>query len=114
MPFKNLNSPESIASARRARRKHYENNKEQYYRRNREKKDAMRAHLRTVKDVPCMDCGMKYPYYVMDLDHREPSKKSGNINTIMTKGSWKKFLVEIDKCDVVCANCHRERTWKKE
>lgn len=99
--------------ARAARRKHYENNKEQYYRRNAEKKQKMIEHLRSVKDVPCMDCGKKYPYYVMDMDHRDPALKEGGINAIINRGSWKKLLEEINKCDVVCANCHRERTHKQ-
>jgi hypothetical protein len=99
--------------ARESRRKHYYNNKEQYLERNRKVKEKMTEHLREIKDVPCMDCGVKYPYYVMDLDHRDPSEKSGNINRILGNGSWKKFLEEIDKCDVVCSNCHRERTWNK-
>jgi len=99
--------------ARASRRKHYLNNKDQYYRRNKEKKEKMISHLRSIKDVPCMDCNVKYPYYVMDLDHRNPEQKSGSINEIINRGSWQKFFDEINKCDVVCANCHRERTHKK-
>ena len=110
MPYKDPTDPRNIEAARLARRKHYKKNKDQYYKRNQDKKIAMRDHLHKVKDVPCMDCGVKYPYYVMDLDHRDPSKKSGSINMVMNKGSWKNYLLEIEKCDVVCANCHRERT----
>jgi hypothetical protein len=97
--------------AKEARRKHYHNNKEQYLERNKKRKAEMIEHLRKVKDIPCMDCGIKYPYYVMDLDHREPENKSHNINQSIARGNWKKFLEEIDKCDVVCSNCHRIRTW---
>lgn len=99
--------------ARESRRKHYYNNKEQYFERNKEKKRKMREYLRNVKDIPCMDCGVKYPSYVMDLDHRDPADKAGNIDQLINRGSWKKFLEEIDKCDVICSNCHRERTWNK-
>lgn len=99
--------------ARAARRKHYQNNKEQYLARNKDKREKMISHLRNIKDVPCMDCGVKYPYYVMDLDHRDPAEKTENINQAIARGSWKKFLEEIDKCDVICSNCHRERTWNK-
>ncbi len=73
----------------------------------------MKEYLRMVKDVPCLDCGKKYPYYVMDMDHREPDKKEYNISRMINCGSWKKFKEEIDKCDIVCSNCHRERTYQQ-
>lgn len=96
--------------ARAARRKHYENNKQQYLDRNAKKKTEMREHLIDIKNVPCMDCKISYPSYVMDLDHRDPADKVADINIVISSGSWKKFYAEIEKCDVVCANCHRERT----
>lgn len=100
--------------AREARRKHYQNNKDQYLERNKKKKIEMRDYLNNIKNVPCMDCKVSYPPYVMDLDHRVREDKVAEINIIMKQGSWKKFLDEIDKCDVVCANCHRERTYKQQ
>jgi L-lysine 2,3-aminomutase len=57
-----------------------------------------------------MDCGVSYPYYVMDFDHRDPAKKKDGVATLVKKGNVKRLLEEIDKCDVVCSNCHRERT----
>lgn len=56
-----------------------------------------------------MDCGVPYPYYVMEFDHRDPSQKLANIGRLLGN-SWKRLKDEIAKCDVVCANCHRERT----
>jgi len=99
--------------ARIARRKHYENNREQYYRNNEIKKDRMRVYLKSIKDVPCNDCNIKYPSYVMDFDHRDQKQKLGSINSRIMRGSWKKLQEEIKKCDVVCANCHRVRTAKQ-
>ena len=96
--------------ARAARRKHYENNKEQYLERNKNKKIEMRNYLNKIKNVPCMDCGIQYPPYVMDLDHRDPEQKIDNVGRFISSGSWDKLIQEIEKCDVVCANCHRERT----
>jgi hypothetical protein len=107
MPYKDPKDPRAKAS----RLKHYYNNKEQYFERNRLKENEMREYLNNIKDVSCMDCNVKYPSYVMDLDHRDPMLKIENINDSIKRGSWKKFLEEIEKCDVVCSNCHRERTW---
>lgn len=57
-----------------------------------------------------MDCGVHYPSYVMDFDHRDPSTKKGGVGKFVSVG-WKSLKEEIAKCDLVCANCHRERTW---
>lgn len=99
--------------AREARRKHYHANKEQYFARNAQKKIEMRKYLAEVKNVPCMDCNIKYPVYVMDFDHKDQSEKVANVGQIVLQGSWKKLYAEIEKCDVVCSNCHRIRTAKQ-
>ena len=65
--------------------------------------------IHKLKDIPCMDCGVEYPHYVMDFDHRDPSTKFKTIAR-MVGYSLKRVQEEIDKCDVVCANCHRIRT----
>ncbi|MDQ3748589.1 MAG: hypothetical protein M3367_06190 [Acidobacteriota bacterium] len=64
-----------------------------------------------MKNRPCADCEKTYPPYVMDFDHTE--------NKLFTIGAGlhnyhKKVIAEIAKCDVVCANCHRERTFGKK
>ncbi len=74
----------------------------------------MRARLysQEAKKVPCVDCGISYPYYVMDFDHRE--EKTTEINKLVKGGpSLKTLQKEIDKCDVVCSNCHRIRTFNR-
>ena len=65
--------------------------------------------IESAKAVPCADCGQRYPHYVMDFDHRDPTIKVMNVGETRSKA---KTLEEIAKCDVVCSNCHRERTWK--
>lgn len=58
---------------------------------------------------PCMDCGLCYPYFVMDFDHL--GEKLKNISKMASQGySLVKVMEEIKKCDLVCANCHRFRT----
>ena len=61
------------------------------------------------KDKPCADCGIRYPSYVMDFDHTLGNKLH-NISR-MRNHSIENLLIEIAKCDVVCANCHRIRTF---
>jgi hypothetical protein len=72
-------------------------------------RDKLREIIRTAKDVPCLDCGVKYPYYVMDFDHLED--KIFNVGHMVGRGIPVSMVItEIAKCEVVCSNCHRERT----
>ena len=65
-----------------------------------------------IKKTPCMDCGKRYPPEVMEFDHI-PTRgtKELNVSTASYKVSTKRLLKEIEKCDLVCANCHRIRTF---
>lgn len=68
----------------------------------------LRAVLNEAKSKPCADCGQNYPPYVMDFDHK------GNKEFVISDSLFKgisKLEQEMAKCDVVCANCHRERTF---
>lgn len=54
-----------------------------------------------------MECGEDDPA-CLDLHHREPDTKKMKISKMVTWGYSKdKLQAEMDKCDVVCANCHR-------
>jgi hypothetical protein len=63
------------------------------------------------KSKPCMDCGHKFIPFVMDLDHVRGKKKFA-LSTCGTR-SRKSIQKEIAKCDAICSNCHRIRTWKR-
>lgn len=71
---------------------------------------ARREMLRSLKDKPCADCGISYPYYVMEFDHVRGVKK--HHLSLVNSFTDEQFLAEIDKCEVVCANCHRYRTYR--
>lgn len=65
------------------------------------------ALMKELKEKPCADCGEQYPYYVMDLDHRPDEIKVCDVSRLHRE---KDIRAEAAKCDVVCANCHRERS----
>jgi RecJ-like exonuclease len=77
------------------------------------RKKAIRDHIKEKKKVPCADCKCKYPWYVMDFDHVRGRKKFNLSNAALHMKSIKKIDLEIEKCEVVCANCHRERTFSR-
>lgn len=49
----------------------------------------------------------------MDFDHVR-GRKLFNVAVGAFNVTEEKLLVEIDKCDVVCANCHRQRTHERQ
>lgn len=61
------------------------------------------------KAKPCADCGVQYPPHVMGFDHRPGEEKVNDLARMKTY-SVQRILAEIAKCDVVCHNCHAERT----
>jgi hypothetical protein len=76
-------------------------------------RSVMRTYINKIKDVPCLDCKKRYQSCVMDFDHRDRKTKEIDIGR-MINGGWSKEKVDIEikKCDIVCANCHRIRTYK--
>ena len=68
-----------------------------------------RAIIASAKNVPCADCGGDFPSWVMQFDH-VGSDKLRNVAGMSTY-SVQKLMSEIEKCEVVCANCHADRTY---
>jgi hypothetical protein len=62
----------------------------------------------------CFDCKVKYPHYILEFDHRPGVKKVDIVYRVLKKfgrdAAWK----EVRKCDVVCSNCHKARTYMRE
>lgn len=72
---------------------------------------AFREWINSLKKKPCKDCGGKFHPVVMDLDHVRGEK----IKNISGMWSWEreKVLEELEKCDLICSNCHRVRTHER-
>lgn len=67
----------------------------------REKKDFINS-----QKTKCEKCGERR-VYVLDFHHRDKGEKDFTIGRL-NKGSLEVLQQEIDKCSVLCANCHRE------
>lgn len=69
--------------------------------------------IRQAKARPCIDCGVEYPYWIMQFDHVRGIKEFA-LNAC-TGGciGIEPIKTEIAKCDVVCANCHADRTYQR-
>jgi len=62
-------------------------------------------------EAGCADCGLKTNSpEIYDLDHYQGNKVN-NVSRLISKRSPIELVVdELEKCEVVCANCHRLRT----
>jgi hypothetical protein len=92
-------------------RQHYEANRQRYIDQARERKDALRLErtkylIAFFAAHPCTDCGEQDPI-VLEFDHLRD--KLFDITQAPYR-SWPSILDEVEKCEVVCANCHRRRT----
>lgn len=96
---------------------YYSKNKKKHIERvrknTRSRRKRLQEFVRNLKNKPCTDCGNKYHHYAMDFDHID-SNKSFNISKGIDLGfSKEKLLKEIRKCELVCSNCHRVRTFNR-
>jgi hypothetical protein len=96
-------------------KENYLSNKEAYSKRskieNKKRRIEQRILIDSFKEAPCVDCKQTFPPYVMDFDHVEDNKYT-NVSSMLGH-SKEKVLEEIAKCELVCANCHRIRTYNR-
>ncbi len=92
---------------------YYQRHRAQEIARVRSRQEATRDLLRDIRRVACSDCGRNFAPHQMDFDHRDPLLKAFGLTTSRAMlVSRNDLLAEVAKCDVVCANCHRLRTWR--
>lgn len=134
MPYADLTSERARVSACAATKRYYRKNRETilekakgkkaqliWYHGNREKcLDSGRRCRQRKRDWfqqlklarGCADCGYAIHHAALDFDHVR-RKKLFTIGTIGAYRSRQALEAEVEKCDVVCANCHRIRTYER-
>ena len=61
----------------------------------------------------CVDCGYNKYAGALDFHHRDPKEKKFKIAGRTSLAFGPELKNELDKCDLLCANCHRERHAKE-
>jgi hypothetical protein len=107
MPYSDLDNK------RAANQRYAVKNKDQKNTVTRNNRASKQRFLDAVKSFPCLDCGYFWPPYVMHLDHLNADTKVDNVSKLLRSVSWAKLVTEIMKCDLVCANCHSERSHQR-
>jgi hypothetical protein len=73
-------------------------------------RNKCKQFIKDSKNKPCADCKITYPHYVMQFDHVR-GEKLFTIGASVSLYGIPSIKAEIEKCEVVCANCHSTRTW---
>lgn len=105
--------------------KHYRKHKDKYDDYARQRHRDLKKNRRSIqtwledrfKLIPCMDCNKMWPFCSMDFDHRPDEVKSFCVSKmnlrVINASNIAMTMKEVDKCDYVCASCHRIRTWER-
>ena len=79
----------------------------------RKRRDEQMDLLIRLRQMPCMSCGGTFPVCAMEFDHRDGATKRGNVSQMAGDVRISILLEEIAKCDIVCTNCHRDRSFQR-
>lgn len=97
------------------KQEHYSKNKQRYVdqataRTQRILEERTQFLIRFFACHPCRDCGEEDPV-VLEFDHL--GDKVFAISQGIRRQKWETVLAEMEKCEVVCANCHRRRSMER-
>lgn len=105
MPYKD--ESERIVKHKEYSRKYYEANKEKVKAKAAETKKRQRAAFADFKaTLKCNRCGFNHPA-ALDFHHTDPTIKESIVSNLISNGCYTRAKLEMDKCEVLCANCHR-------
>lgn len=94
---------------------HYQANRERRYAHNRRNQAEFMAWYVSLKaGRPCADCGGQFHPVAMQWDHLPGSEKTACLGDLAKRGNRRLVLEEIAKCELVCANCHAVRSYRRK
>ena len=118
--FKNLEKQKRQSYCRECTkqmlRDHYIAHTSYYLKKAHLRNERIRKEIRTfiwkyLSEHACVDCGNSNPV-VLEFDHID--EKRDNISNLIKSATLHQVIIEIAKCEVRCANCHRIVTAKRQ
>jgi len=88
-------------------KRYYENNKEKVYQRKMDRRRKLKEEGVNFLGGKCKICGYDKCSAALDFHHPK-NNKEGNVGVFLKNESRQKLLKEVEKCILLCANCHRE------
>ena len=105
MPYKDAEKRKAASAKGSAT--YYAKNKEAVKARTDKKRKRETAEWKAFKaTLSCSKCGFSHPA-AMDFHHIDKATKDGGVHEFARLRNYKKAYQEIEKCVVLCANCHR-------
>ena len=107
MPYKDKDKQRE--KNREYQKKHYEQNKKYYVDKAKEGKQKIKKQFEEFKKtLECEVCGENHPA-TLDFHHKDPSIKEMILSQAVNRNwGWESLKNEIDKCSILCSNCHRK------
>lgn len=72
------------------------------------RRDKIKVMAVAYKGGKCVCCGYNRYIGALEFHHTDPTQKDFGISASGYTRSWDSIMSELDKCVLVCANCHRE------
>lgn len=103
---------QSKEQKKRSQHKWYVKNSKVHRRKIKEARLALSDWFLELKSrLECSECGEDHPR-CLDFHHKDSSTKVLAVSTMVLSGFSKETILdEINKCDVLCSNCHRKEHW---
>jgi hypothetical protein len=95
-------------------KKYYQNHKECYKKYNKNKYIKLREIMQELKFNGCAICGYNKCNGALEFHHVNPEDKKFWITERNLCFKDSKILIELNKCILLCCNCHREITFKEK
>lgn len=86
---------------------YYRRNKESHYARNNVTKQTLKSYIKNNKNSGCVIC-RELSIPCLEYHHLVSENKEHLVSKMVDRGSLKKLKEEIDKCVILCSNCHRK------
>jgi hypothetical protein len=106
--------PERLVQREIVRAKWYAENRELLRQKQKLKKRERKLEAIIYLGGKCFKCDQVFHPAVFEFHHRNPDEKDCDPSKVLNR-SKEKMLAELDKCDLLCANCHRltHHTWEE-
>jgi hypothetical protein len=94
------------------RKMYYKKNQEIVLNRVHKRRDKLAYELQYLKSkLKCQECGESDPR-CLDFHHIDPTTKTNQVPELWHKATKQDAQKEMEKCEVLCANCHRKHHHK--
>lgn len=108
---------DNIEARREEARNFYKENKERLSEHKSQLAKDSKKEAIIYKGSKCSVCGIEFDgtnACIFDFHHLNPDEKEFSPKRVLQNGLSKRALAELDKCILVCSNCHRLIHYKDE